>query len=204
MITVVNSFPIRKTRRTEILININQPINNIFYYLSPFYKYYNIPVINTPKIKEESVYRIWSLLLYNYNYNRNIKDIRFKKGLYINDYYTYSSAIKNIFIPTYCWLLENNAYKLVEYLRSQMKSKDIFILNDKSNVNYKTIPMPSCAYLLKAYIESRKPYQNAITEIYELSYYVGRKEISIKHKKYIPNKIAYIYTNPQYTLDFND
>lgn len=179
---------------------------NIFNRLSPYYPHGGIPIPNTPNLCLSSVNEVWQKLCVNRCDNLNNtqhKDIMFRKGLYINEYWTYTEARRKIFIPLYCWMLENRVYNIVEYLREQSPMKRIVIIDNSINDNIDNIGQPlSSAFLLKAYIEGKAPYADAIKEVTEHHYaMVGRKEIDIQRKKIIAQKIANIYTGSQRTLD---
>lgn len=179
---------------------------NIFNTLSPYYPHGGIPIPNTPNICLNSVSEVWQKLCVNKCGNLDNtehENLIFKKGLYINEYWTYTEARRKIFIPLYCWMLENKAYNMVEYLREQSPLKRIVIIDNSINGNIDNVDKPlSSAFLLKAYIEGKEPYVNAIKEVTEHHYVMaGRKEIAFQKKKLIAQKIANIYTGSQRTLD---
>lgn len=179
---------------------------NIFDKLSPYYPHGGIPIPNTPNLYQSSVNKVWQELCIKKNSNLNksgYKNIMFRKGLNINEYWSYTEARREIFIPLYCWMLENKAFNIVEYLRKRTLKSTIVIIDKSTNCNIDNIDEPlSCAFLLKAYIEGTEPYQDAIKEVTEKKYImVGRKEICCERKKIIFQKMACIYTDSQRILD---
>lgn len=177
--------------------------NNVFCKLSPYYMHGNIPVINTPNIKLRSVNEVWQQL---YVKDKNMKDAKFKKGLWINEYWSYSEAREKILIPTYRWMLEEKAYGIIEFLRKEKSKRDIVIIDNSINCCIKDIEAPlSFAFLLKAYIEGTGPYKDSLKEVMiEKTLLVGRKYYSFKKVVIIPNKIANIYTGQQRRIDFEE
>lgn len=169
---------------------------NPYQVFSPFYHHKNIPIVNTSNSYSDSLYDIWYKL-----YSGNTS--HFRKGLYMDEYVPYHDAIKLIFIPTYCWILENKVYDIVEELRKIIRKKDILINDYRPLKINKKLKMPSCAALLRAYIEGRKPYSNSLINVTEeKQILLGRKDITIKHTSQIPQKICKLYTDQQYRLDF--
>lgn len=208
MITIDTKQNLNKYKN-EIIVDLTTIQNgNKFNKLSPYYPHGGIPIPNTPNLQLDSVNEVWQKL-YDKGNERNkddvCKSIRFKKGLHINEYFTYVEARQKIFIPIYCWMLENKAYKIIENLRKLLLFKAIVIIDRSINENIDDINKPlSCAFLLKAYIEGKEPYQNAIKEITEHhNIMLGRKCLSYKKTKRVYQKISYIYTGAQRIIDFN-
>ena len=172
---------------------------------SPYYPHGGIPVPNTPNLYLSSVYGVWKeLCVINHDSCESKRsNLLFQKGAFINEYWTHIEARREIFIPLYCWMLENKVYNAVEYLRKHALTKDIVIIDKTVNSNINNIDESlSSAFLLKSYIEGKDPYQNAIKEVIERKYVMmGRKEVTLVTKKFIPQKIACIYTGAQRILD---
>lgn len=179
---------------------------NAFSKLSPYYPHGEIPIPNTHNLCLNSVNEVWQKLCVKSQDNLSrleYKNLKFRKGLKINEYWTYTEARREIFIPLYCWMLENKAFKIIEFLRKQLLTTTIVIVDKSINCNIDNIEEPlSCAFLLKAYIKGTEPYQNAIKEVIESHYIIGRKEICFPKRKLVPQKIAYIYTGSQRIIDF--
>lgn len=179
---------------------------NAFRKLSPYYPHGGILIPNTPNQTLNSVSEVWQkLCVKGEDDSYGIKgEIKFRKGLNINDYWTYAEARQEIFIPLYCWVLENKAFGIIEWIREQSKRYAIIIIDKSINCDIKNVDKPlSCAFLLKAYIEGNKPYENAIEEVTECSYIlVGQRDFLYKKKKVIPQKIANVYIGAQRILDF--
>lgn len=175
---------------------------NIFAKLSPYYPHGNIPVPNTPNVVFRSVYEVWQKLCVK-DCESEPKKQKIKKGLYIKEYWTYTEARKKIIIPLYGWMLENKAWDIINNLRELSKSATITIIDKSVNCNIDNIHEPlSYAFLLKAYIEGTHPYEEAIKEVVENCIVMkGRKDICIKKKKLVYQKIAHIYTEAQRILD---
>lgn len=175
---------------------------DIFAKLPPYYLHRDIPIPNTPKVVLRSVNEVWQKLCVKDGESELSKQ-KIKKGLYINEYWTYAEARKKILIPLYSWMLENKAWDIINYLRELSKYETITIIDKSTNCNIDNIHEPlSCAFLLKAYIEGTTPYKGAIKEVVESrTVMVGRKDICIKKKKLVYQKNAHIYTGPQHILD---
>ena len=167
--------------------------------LSPFYPHGDIPLPNTPNEKAESVNDVWQCLCVKMD-----ESVMWKKGRLIDEYWDYVDARKNILIPIYCWMLENKAYDIVEYLRVLMEKKTILIVDRTVNAEIENIKESfSCAFLLKAYIEASWPYEDAMKDEIEFRYVMqGRREICLKSRIRMPNKISQIYVGSQRILDF--
>lgn len=191
--------------RTIDLTKINS--SGVFTKLSPYYPHGDIPVPNTPHIYFKSVYEVWQNLCIRQNCKNNqlnIEDRKFRKGLFINEYWTLAEARRKILIPIYCWMLENKTFDIVKYLRRLCSKENITIIDNSINDDIDNIAEPlSCAFLLKAYIESSYPYQDAITKSVEnIPVLVGHKLLNIRTEKSIAKKIASIYTGEQRIIDF--
>lgn len=175
---------------------------DIYAKLSPYYPHGNIPIPNTPKEVFCSVNEVWQKLCIKDSESEPTK-LKIKKGLYINEYWTYAEARKKILIPLYSWMLENNAWDIITDLRELSKKSTVTIIDKSANCNIDNIIEPlSYAFLLKAYIEGTHPYEEAIKEvIVNYTAMKGRKDICIKKKKLEYHKIAHIYTEAQRILD---
>lgn len=110
------------------------------------------------------------------------KLIGFQRGYVDNGYLLNClEARKNIYFPTYRWMLENKAFDIVEQLRNMSRNRTIVLLDDIINNNPDDINKPlSIAYLVKAYAEGLYPYED-VYEYRETHKYVfvGRHDVDI-------------------------
>ena len=149
-----------------------------------------------------SVNEVWQKLCIKDSKSEPRK-LKIKKGLHINEYWSYAEARKKILIPLYSWMLENNAWDIINDLRELSKKSTVTIIDKSVNCNIDNINEPlSFAFLLKAYIDGTTPYEEAIKEVVESrTIMMGRKDICIKNKNLVYQKIAHIYTEAQRILD---
>ena len=113
-------------------------------------------------------------------------------------------ARNKILIPTYCWMLEEKAYEIIEFLRKERLNRNIVIVDNSINycINNTEIPL-SFAFLLKSYIEGIEPYKDSMKDVInEERILVGSKERIVKKNAIVSNKIANIYTGQQRLIDF--
>lgn len=187
-----------------IIVDItNTNEKNEFRKLSPLYPHGDIPIPNTANICSKSVNDVWQKLCINSKKESFCYNVKFRKGIGINDFWDYIDARKNILIPVYCWMLENKAYDIVENLRGLSSAKTIVIIDKTINSDINNLREPfSCAFLLKSYIEGAGPYKDAIVEVEErVCKMVGRKDVCYKEIKCVAKKIANVYTGSQRILD---
>jgi hypothetical protein len=68
----------------------------------------------------------------------------------------YIDARKQIYVPSYFWMLENKCAKVVETIAKLSKEKTVVLLDYDTNENIEDPSKPlSHASLIKAYIEQR-------------------------------------------------
>lgn len=197
--TISNKF----NYSNSVVIDLTtRDVTYIYAKLSPYYPHGNIPIPNTPKEVFRSVNEVWQKLCIKDSKSEPRK-LKIKKGLHINEYWSYAEARKKILIPLYSWMLENNAWDIINDLRELSKNSTVTIIDKSVNCNIDNINEPlSFAFLLKAYIEGTHPYEEAIKEVVENRIVMkGRKHICIKKKKFVYQKIAHIYTEAQRILD---
>ena len=140
---------------------------------SPFYPHYCIPVPFSPGVTAACVEGIWQGLKVfqtvgvatRYFANDTMKDIKrtvkkyghalgHQKGVNSKELLDYISARKEIYLPTYKWVLEHRLQKLVEKLREESKDHTVILLDYNTNGNIDDPSSPlSHASLIKAYIE---------------------------------------------------
>lgn len=177
---------------------------NPFVKLSPYYPHGDIPILNSPYLLSNSVNEVWQILCVNKETSGEYKDVLFRKGIGINEYYTYEEARSEILLPTYRWMLENKAFDTICQLREYNEKGGTIVFIDKtSNTDIADVSQPlSFAFLLKAYIECTFPFEDAMEEYEEHKYImVGRKEIIITVKRKRPKFIS-INTDVQRRFDF--
>ena len=74
----------------------------------------------------------------------------------------YIEARKQIYIPTYKWVLENKVAWIIEKLREASKTKTIVLLDYDTNADVENAKKPlSHASLIKAYVEGIYPYEDS-------------------------------------------
>lgn len=146
--------------------------------LSPFYPHGGIPVPYTENITATCVEAIWQGLkvfessdvdihLFKNDTMKNIKrsvrkngkPLGHRKGVKGNELLGYIEARKQIYIPTYRWVLENKVASIIERMREASKTKTIILLDYNTNQDVDDASKPlSHAFLIKAYIEGIYPY----------------------------------------------
>lgn len=190
----------------SLIVNLTtiEPSNK-FRKLSPYYPHGDILIPYTPNKPLKSVNDVWQKLCVRHDNSDG--EIKYRKGLYTNEYLTYVQARQKILIPLYCWMLENKAFEIIEYLRECLfkYGANIVIIDKSVNCEIENPNEPlSFGFLLKAYIEGVYPYQTAIKHETESDLImVGRKYKQIKRTVAKPQKISNIYTGEQYILDFD-
>lgn len=148
--------------------------------LSPFYPHGGIPVPFSQGCTATCVEAVWQGLKVFENedidvrmfLNDTMKGIKrtvrthgrilgHRKGVNGNEILSYVEAKRQIYIPTYCWMLENKAMGIIERLREASKTKTIVLLdyNTCCDVDSEKKPL-SHAYLVKAYAEGLYPFDD--------------------------------------------
>ena len=152
--------------------------------LSPFYPHKGIPVPFSDGITATCVEAVWQGLkvfegadvdveMFNNDTMKNIKrtvrkygkPLGHRKGVSGEELLGYIEARKQIYIPTYRWMLEHKAMKIIERLREASKTKTIVLLdyNTCCDVDDPKKPL-SHAFLVKAYAEGLYPYDDLCVE----------------------------------------
>lgn len=199
MIKIVTKDTIKECHNA-IVIDLTQSWNK----LSPYYLYGDIPINNTPYQYSSSVNEVWQKLYMNKKHNGVCKDALFRKGIGINEYYTYEEARRKILIPTYRWMLQEKTLDIICKLREINKQGSIIMIVDRTtNTDIADISRPlSFAFLLKAYIECTSPYEDAMEEYEEHRTVTnGRKECDVVRIEKRP-KLITIYNDAQRRFDF--
>ena len=82
-----------------------------------------------------------------------------RKGVNGEELLGYIEARKQIYIPTYKWVLEHKVADIIERLREASKTKTIVLLDYDTNADVEDANKPlSHASLIKAYAEGIYPY----------------------------------------------
>ena len=146
--------------------------------LSPFYPHGGIPVPFSEGYTATCVEAIWQGLkvfegcdvdtsLFQNDTMKGLKrtvrrfgkPLGHRKGVHGKELLSYIEARKQIYIPTYKWMLENKVYDIIERLREASKTKTIILLDYDTNADVENAKKPlSHASLIKAYAEGVYPY----------------------------------------------
>ena len=149
--------------------------------LSPFYPHGGIPVPFSDGYTATCVEAIWqglkvfegadvdTSLFYNdtmkalkRTVRRFGKPLGHRKGVNGSELLGYIEARKQIYIPTYKWVLENKVASIIERLREASKTKTIVLLDYDTNADVENARKPlSHASLIKAYVEGIYPFENS-------------------------------------------
>lgn len=152
--------------------------------LSPFYPHRGIPVPFSDGITSTCVEAVWQGLkvfegadvdveMFKNDTMKNVKrtvrkygkPLGHRKGISGEELLGYIEARKQIYIPTYRWMLEHKAMTIIERLREASKTKTIVLLdyNTCCDVDDPKKPL-SHAFLVKAYAEGLYPYDDLCVE----------------------------------------
>lgn len=152
--------------------------------LSPFYPHGGIPVPFSDGITAMCVEAVWQGLkvfegadvdveMFKNDTMKNVKrtvrkygkPLGHRKGVSGEELLGYIEARKQIYIPTYRWMLEHKAMTIIERLREASKTKTIVLLdyNTCCDVDDPKKPL-SHAFLVKAYAEGLYPYDDLCVE----------------------------------------
>lgn len=150
--------------------------------LSPFYPHCDIPVPFSGNMTASCVEAVWQgLKVFEYSdidtslfLNKTMKNLKrtvrkfgmplgHRKGVNGTELLGYLEARKEIYIPTYKWMLENKCESILKRMKEVCQSKTIVLLdyNTNENVDDTTKPL-SHAFLIKAYIEGVYPFEKDV------------------------------------------
>ena len=153
--------------------------------LSPFYPHGGIPIPFSDGMTATCVEAVWQGLkvfegadvdveMFKNDTMKNIKrtvrkygkPLGHRKGVSGEELLGYIEARKQIYIPTYRWMLEHKTIEIIERLREASKTKTIVLLdyNTCCDVDDPKKPL-SHAFLVKAYAEGLYPYDDVSVEI---------------------------------------
>ena len=150
--------------------------------LSPFYPHGGIPVPFSEGYTATCVEAIWQGLkvfegcdvdtsLFQNDTMKGLKrtvrrfgkPLGHRKGVNGTELLCYIEARKQIYIPTYKWVLEHKVADIIERLREASKTKTIILLDYDTNADVENPKKPlSHASLIKAYAEGVYPYGERI------------------------------------------
>lgn len=176
--TILKKYP------DAILADVTSKAKDGLVKLSPFYPHYGIPVPFSPGYTATCVEAIWQGLkvfegcdvdtsLFSNDTMRGLKrtvrkygkPLGHRKGVNGTELLGYIEARKQIYIPTYKWVLENKVKDIIDRLREASKTKTIVLLDYDTNADVENARKPlSHASLIKAYVESFYPYGPQRTE----------------------------------------
>lgn len=172
-----------------IIADVTSQAKDRLVQLSPFYPHGGIPVPFTDGMTATCVEAIWQGLkvfesadidteIFRNDTMKNIKrtvrrfgkPLGHRKGVHGNELLGYIDARKQIYIPTFKWVLENKVSEIIERLRIASQTKTIVLLDYDTNNDVEDGSKPlSHAFLIKAYIEGLYPYgdktNNSVTPI---------------------------------------
>lgn len=163
-----------------ILADVTSKATDGLVKLSPFYPHGGIPVPFSGGLTATCVEAIWQGLkvfegsdvdihLFKNDTMKNIKrsvrkngkPLGHRMGVYGDELLSYIEARKQIYIPTYRWMLENKVSSIIERMKEASKTKTIILLDYNTNQDVDDASKPlSHAFLIKAYIEGIYPYGN--------------------------------------------
>ncbi len=170
--TILKRYP------DAILADVTSGAKDGLVKLSPFYPHYGIPVPFSEGYTATCVEAIWQGLkvfescdvdveMFKNDTMKNIKrtvrrfgrPLGHRKGVDGTELLGYIEARKQIYIPTYKWVLENKVANIIERLREASKTKTIVLLDYDTNADVENAKKPlSHASLIKAYVEGIYPY----------------------------------------------
>lgn len=178
----------RRSKRENILkeyhdayiIDVTSKATDEFQRLSPFYPHGRIPVPFSPGITSMSVEGVWQGLKVFENgdgidrscfRNDTMKGLKrtcrtngrirgHQKGVNSMEYLEYIDARKQIYVPTYFWMLENRCGEQVKKIRIISKTRTVVLLDYDTNDDIENPAKPlSHASLIKAFIENHGQFQ---------------------------------------------
>ena len=161
-----------------ILADVTSQAKDRLVKLSPFYPHDNIPVPFSPGWTATCVEAVWQgLKVFEHadidtevfkndtmkNLKRTVrrfgKPLGHRRGVDGIELLGYIEARKEIYVPTYRWVLEHKVQNIIERLREASRGKTIVLLDYTTNCDIDDGSKPlSHAYLIKAYVEGLYPY----------------------------------------------
>lgn len=176
--TILKKYP------EAILADVTSGAKDGLVKLSPFYPHGGIPVPFSEGYTATCVEAIWQGLkvfecvdvdvqMFQNDTMKNIKrtvrrfgkPLGHRKGVNGTELLGYIEARKQIYIPTYRWVLENKVAHIIERLRAASnEGKTIVLLDYDTNADVENPKKPlSHASLIKAYAEGIYPYKDVVS-----------------------------------------
>lgn len=172
--TIIKQYP------DAILADVTSSAKDGLVKLSPFYPHGGIPVPFSEGYTATCVEAIWQGLkvfegadvdtsLFTNDTMKGLKrtvrrfgkPLGHRKGVHGTELLSYIEARKQIYIPTYKWVLENKVADIIDYLREVSKVKTVILLDYDKNADVENAKKPlSHASLIKAYIEGICPFED--------------------------------------------
>ena len=173
--TILKKYP------NAIMADVTSGAKDGLVKLSPFYPHGGIPVPFSEGYTATCVEAIWQGLkvfegsdidvqMFQNDTMKNIKrtvrrfgkPLGHRKGVNGKELLDYIEARKQIYIPTYRWVLENKVAHIIERLRAASnEGKTIVLLDYDTNADVENPKKPlSHASLIKAYAEGIYPYED--------------------------------------------
>jgi len=188
--TILRQYP------DAILADVTSGAKDGLVKLSPFYPHGDIPVPFSAGYTATCVEAIWQGLkvfegcdvdtsLFRNDTMKGLKrtvrrygtPLGHRKGVNGAELLGYIEARKQIYIPTYKWVLENKVADIIGRLKEASKTKTIVLLDYDTNADVENARKPlSHASLIKAYVEGFYPYGE--TKVIE-----GKKPSAAKKRK---------------------
>ena len=162
-----------------VLADVTSGATNDLVKLSPFYPHGGIPVPFSDGYTASCVEAIWQGLkvfkeadvdtsLFSNSTMKGLKrtvrrfgePLGHRKGVNGTELLGYIEARKQIYIPTYKWVLENKVATIIDKMRkANDEGKIIVLLDYDTNADVENVKKPlSHASLIKAYVEGIYPY----------------------------------------------
>jgi len=174
--TILKKYP------DAILADVTSSAKDGLVKLSPFYPHGGIPVPFSEGYTASCVEAIWQGLkvfegadvdveMFKNDTMKNIKrtvrrfgkPLGHRKGVNGKELLGYIEARKQIYIPTYRWVLENRVAHIIDRLREASKTRTIVLLDYDTNSDVENPQKPlSHASLVKAYAEGLYPYDDVV------------------------------------------
>ena len=168
---------LKKKYPDAMIIDVTSHAKDEFVKFSPFYPHCGIPVPFSEGKTAASVEGIWQGLkvfedadIDHHSFSiRDMKNIKrttskygeclgHRKGINGEELLGYLDARKQIYLPSYKWVLENRLQNLVKAIRIISKHKTVVLLDYETNANVNNPMKPlSHASLIKAFIEGNYP-----------------------------------------------
>lgn len=157
-----------------VIIDVTSKGDEEWKKLSPFYPHGGIPVPFSDGVLSMSVEGIWQGLKvfeafgvdrdsFKNNTMKNIKRtcrkfgrcLGHRKGVFGKELLGYIDARKQIYLPSYFWVLENKCAAQIKKLQTLSQSRPVILLDYDTNADIDNPSKPlSHAYLICRYIES--------------------------------------------------